>query len=74
MFSELGVISIILLSCDVFPRYQFPPMNPLWHGLLGFTIGILGVVSVIGNGMVIFIFGGQKVITLFRIMINVKII
>lgn len=43
-------------------RYQFPPMNPLWHGLLGFTIGVLGVVSVIGNGMVIFIFSGQKVI------------
>ncbi|XP_077294538.1 opsin-1-like [Arctopsyche grandis] len=40
--------------------YQFPPMNPLWHGLLGFTIGVLGVISIIGNGMVIFIFSGQK--------------
>ncbi|KAK3915270.1 Rhodopsin [Frankliniella fusca] len=36
--------------------YQFPPMNPLWHGLLGFVIGCLGVVSLIGNGVVVFIF------------------
>lgn len=36
--------------------YQFPPMNPLWHALLGFVIGVLGLISVIGNGMVIYIF------------------
>lgn len=23
--------------------YQFPPMNPLWHALLGFAIGVLGI-------------------------------
>lgn len=23
--------------------YQFPPMNPLWHSILGFTIFMLGV-------------------------------
>jgi r-opsin len=39
---------------------QFPPMNPLWHGLLGFVIGILGVVSITGNGMVLYIFGTTK--------------
>ncbi|XP_065334636.1 rhodopsin-like [Cloeon dipterum] len=39
---------------------QFAPMNPLWHGLLGFVIGVLGVVSVIGNGMVLYIFSGTK--------------
>lgn len=22
--------------------YQFPPMNPLWHSILGFTISMLG--------------------------------
>lgn len=22
--------------------YQFPPMNPLWHSILGFTMVILG--------------------------------
>ncbi|CAH1403579.1 unnamed protein product [Nezara viridula] len=36
--------------------YQFPPMNPLWHGILGFVIGVLGVISIVGNGMVIYIF------------------
>lgn len=40
--------------------YQFPPMNPLWHGLLGFTIGVLGLISIIGNGMVIYIFMNTK--------------
>lgn len=40
--------------------YQFPPMNPLWHAILGFMIGVLGVVSVIGNGMVIYIFSSTK--------------
>lgn len=40
--------------------YQFAPMNPLWHGLLGFVIGVLGVISVIGNGMVVYIFTSTK--------------
>nr|APY20606.1 long wavelength sensitive opsin 1 [Gyrinus marinus] len=40
--------------------YQFPPMNPLWHALLGFTIGVLGFVSIAGNGMVIYIFSSTK--------------
>lgn len=42
-------------------RYQFPPMNPLWHSLLGFTIGVLGFISMTGNGMVIYIFMTTKV-------------
>lgn len=40
--------------------YQFAPMNPLWHGLLGFVIGVLGTISIIGNGMVIYIFSTTK--------------
>ncbi|CAH1104247.1 unnamed protein product [Psylliodes chrysocephalus] len=40
--------------------YQFPPMNPLWHGILGFMIGVLGFISIIGNGMVVYIFMGTK--------------
>ncbi|KAG8228790.1 Long wavelength sensitive opsin 8 [Ladona fulva] len=40
--------------------YQFPPMNPLWHGLLGFAIGVLGFMSYIGNGVVIYIFSTTK--------------
>lgn len=40
--------------------YQFPPMNPLWHAILGLVIGCLGLVSIIGNGMVVFIFTSTK--------------
>ncbi|KAE8572955.1 Opsin LWS1 [Halyomorpha halys] len=40
--------------------YQFPPMNPLWHGILGFVIGVLGVISILGNSMVIYIFSSTK--------------
>lgn len=40
--------------------YQFPPMNPLWHSILGFTIFWLGCLSVIGNFMVILIFTSTK--------------
>nr|ADN96764.1 long wavelength-sensitive visual pigment [Heliconius hecale]ART29892.1 opsin [Heliconius atthis]ART29977.1 opsin [Heliconius hecale zuleika]ART30041.1 opsin [Heliconius melpomene]ART29896.1 opsin [Heliconius atthis] len=40
--------------------HQFPPMNPLWHGLLGFVIGVLGFISVTGNGMVVYIFTTTK--------------
>nr|QWV42689.1 long wavelength sensitive opsin [Scraptia sp. CRS 2021] len=40
--------------------YQFPPMNPLWHGILGFVIGCLGFVSIVGNGMVVYIFSSTK--------------
>ncbi|XP_055602847.1 rhodopsin-like [Uranotaenia lowii] len=40
--------------------YQFPPMNPLWHSIIGFVIFLLSVVSVIGNGVVIYIFTTAK--------------
>nr|ANN11825.1 long wavelength sensitive opsin 2 [Chrysobothris lateralis]ANN11829.1 long wavelength sensitive opsin 2 [Chrysobothris lateralis]APY20576.1 long wavelength sensitive opsin 2 [Chrysobothris lateralis] len=40
--------------------YQYPPLNPLWHGILGFVIGVLGCISVFGNGMVIYIFTTTK--------------
>ncbi|XP_017784754.1 PREDICTED: rhodopsin-like [Nicrophorus vespilloides] len=40
--------------------YQFPPMNPLWHAILGFMIGVLGFVSITGNGMVVYIFSSTK--------------
>nr|QWV42671.1 long wavelength sensitive opsin 2 [Nedyus quadrimaculatus] len=36
--------------------YQFAPLNPLWHGILGFVIGALGFVALMGNGMVMYIF------------------
>ncbi|XP_055550636.1 rhodopsin-like [Wyeomyia smithii] len=40
--------------------YQFPPLNPLWHSILGFTIFILACVSVAGNGCVMYIFMTTK--------------
>uniref|UniRef100_A0A182NQX7 G-protein coupled receptors family 1 profile domain-containing protein n=1 Tax=Anopheles dirus TaxID=7168 RepID=A0A182NQX7_9DIPT len=35
---------------------QFPPMNPLWHSILGFAIFMLGMISMTGNGCVMYIF------------------
>nr|ABI97877.1 long wavelength-sensitive opsin [Oeneis chryxus] len=40
--------------------YQYPPMNPLWHGLLGLVMGVLGFISFAGNGMVVYIFTTTK--------------
>nr|ABI97876.1 long wavelength-sensitive opsin [Neominois ridingsii] len=40
--------------------YQYPPMNPLWHSLLGFVMGVLGFISIAGNGMVVYIFTTTK--------------
>lgn len=40
--------------------YQFPPMNPLWHNILGFAIFVLGCISFLGNGCVIYIFTTTK--------------
>jgi r-opsin len=40
--------------------HQFPPMNPLWHSILGFAIFILGSISIIGNYVVISVFTSTK--------------
>ncbi|KAH7965993.1 hypothetical protein HPB49_012504 [Dermacentor silvarum] len=40
--------------------YRFPPMNPLWHSLLGFAMVVLGIISVMGNSMVIYIMTTTK--------------
>ncbi|KAF7996784.1 hypothetical protein HCN44_002430 [Aphidius gifuensis] len=40
--------------------YQFPPINPLWHGILGFVVCVLTFIAITGNGMVIFIFATTK--------------
>uniref|UniRef100_A0A182YHS5 Nucleoporin Nup88 n=1 Tax=Anopheles stephensi TaxID=30069 RepID=A0A182YHS5_ANOST len=39
---------------------QFPPMNPLWHSILGFAIFMLGMISMTGNGCVMYIFTNTK--------------
>ena len=40
--------------------HQFPPMNPLWHSILGFTIFVIGMISMIGNYVVISVFTSTK--------------
>ncbi|CAH0388171.1 unnamed protein product [Bemisia tabaci] len=40
--------------------YQYPPMDPLWHTILGIFIAFLAVVSFFGNGMVVYIFSCTK--------------
>jgi len=40
--------------------YQFPPMNPLWYGILGFVMIILATLSCVGNAMVVYIFMTTK--------------
>nr|AMP19652.1 opsin 6 [Euphausia superba] len=40
--------------------YQFPPMNPMWYGILGFVISIALILSLFGNGVVIYVFVTTK--------------
>nr|BAQ54855.1 opsin, long-wavelength sensitive type [Anax parthenope] len=40
--------------------YQFPPINPVWHDILGFVIGVMGLVSWTGNGVVLYVFSNTK--------------
>lgn len=39
---------------------QFPPMNPLWHSILGFAIFVLGIISMFGNYIVMSVFTSAK--------------
>nr|BAQ54795.1 opsin, long-wavelength sensitive type [Anotogaster sieboldii] len=62
-FSNQTVVDMV--PADMLPWvdshwYQFPPMNPLWHGILGFVIGLLGFISYVGNGVVIYVFSTTK--------------
>jgi len=40
--------------------YQHPPMNPLWYSLVGVWMFIMGVLSVAGNFVVIWVFMNTK--------------
>lgn len=40
--------------------YHFPPLDKMWHVLLGLVIACLGLVSWCGNFVVIYIFGTTK--------------
>lgn len=36
--------------------YKFPPMDPIWHKILGLVMIILGLIGWIGNGVVVYVF------------------
>lgn len=40
--------------------YQFPPMNPLWHSILGMAIFVFLIIALLGNLCVIYIFTKTK--------------
>ncbi|XP_071516882.1 compound eye opsin BCRH1-like [Panulirus ornatus] len=40
--------------------YSFPPVNPMWHYLLGVIYIFLGFFSIVGNGLVIYLYTKSK--------------
>ncbi|XP_017869764.1 PREDICTED: opsin Rh6 [Drosophila arizonae] len=40
--------------------YQWPPMEPMWFGIIGFVIAVLGVMSLAGNFIVMYVFTSSK--------------
>lgn len=36
--------------------YQFPPLDPLWHKILGLVMIIIGIMGWCGNGVVVYVF------------------
>lgn len=62
-FANLTVVDKVLPEMihlvDPYWR-QFPPMNPLWHSILGIVMVILGLISWIGNGVVVYVFCTTK--------------
>lgn len=54
-----------LLSEDMLPMihehwYKYPPMKSIWHFILGITIIIIGIISVCGNGVVLYLMASVK--------------
>ena len=41
-------------------RYQWPPLNPLWHKILMVFMFMLGFLSFFGNGLVVYVFTTTK--------------
>ena len=37
-------------------RYQYPPMDPIWHKALGLVMVVIGIIGWCGNGVVVYIF------------------
>uniref|UniRef100_A0A182J7D3 G-protein coupled receptors family 1 profile domain-containing protein n=1 Tax=Anopheles atroparvus TaxID=41427 RepID=A0A182J7D3_ANOAO len=40
--------------------YQFPPLETKWHAALATAIGLLALISIVGNGCVVLIFSSTK--------------
>lgn len=40
--------------------YQYPPLNPLWHAILGVSLAVFCVIAYVGNLCVIYIFSKTK--------------
>ncbi|XP_024947873.1 rhodopsin isoform X2 [Cephus cinctus] len=36
--------------------YQYPPMDPLWHKILGLVMIVIGILGWCGNGVVVYVF------------------
>lgn len=47
---------------------QFKPINPLWHSLLGVAMIVFGLLAVLGNGTVLYLFGTTRVSIAFVFM------
>ncbi|KAJ4429000.1 hypothetical protein ANN_25996 [Periplaneta americana] len=54
------MLYLVDAHCYCIPQVSVPSLNPLWHGILGFMIGVLGFVSWMGNGVVIYVFSTTK--------------
>lgn len=39
---------------------RFPPMDPIWSQILGVFTCVIMIISCVGNGLVVYIFGGTK--------------
>lgn len=46
------LIEMFKLLC----RYQFPPMDSIWHKILGLVMIVLGLMGWIGNSVVVYVF------------------
>ncbi|XP_068226608.1 rhodopsin-like [Palaemon carinicauda] len=40
--------------------YQYPPLNPLWYGLVMLWVGVMGCLAIAGNFVVIWVFMNTK--------------
>lgn len=45
-----------LIKVFVYYRYQFPPLDPIWHKILGLVMIVLGFMGWSGNGVVVYVF------------------